>query len=92
MKQYCYYFRLLKHNNTFDIVTSDKLCSKSKQNQPKQRMSKSRIFEALRHICISNNCDEIRQYLQCAPSKIATQLLTSARLVCLTFVRVLNIN
>ena len=53
-------------------------------------MSKSRNSEALRHICISNNCDEIRQYLQCAPSKIATQLLTSARLVCLTFVRVLN--
>ena len=40
MKQYCYYFRLLKHNNTFDIVTSDKLCSKSKQNQPKQNVKK----------------------------------------------------
>ena len=57
---------------------------KTKSTKTEQRMSKSRIFEALRHICISNNCDEIRQYLQCAPSKIATQFLKSARLVCLT--------
>lgn len=40
MKQYCYYFRLLKHNNTFDIVTSDKLCSKPKQKTSIHKVTK----------------------------------------------------